>query len=121
MFNREKRERFALGVTFFFMNLTLATLALLPLANVIVAEALVVLSSVVGGTLVLLNISDRAHANPVVRFSYAITGATATFTLIAYSLTATAVDEIKYPTAMALATFAIGAYSAHILLDYEDA
>lgn len=119
--SREKRERIALGVTFFFMNLTLATLALLPLANVIIAEALVVLSAIVGGTLVLLNISDRAHHNPVIRFSYAITGATATYTLIAYSLTATSSDDIKFPTGLALATFAIGAYAAHILLESDDA
>jgi hypothetical protein len=118
---REKRERLALGVTFFLMNLTLAVLALLPLSTVIVAESLVVFSAVVGGTLVLLNISDRAHANPVVRFSYAITGATATYTLIAYSLTAVVVDDIKIPTAMALATFSIGAYAAHILLETDDA
>jgi hypothetical protein len=118
--NREKRERLALGVTFFFMNLTLALLALLPLETVIVAEALVVFASIIGGTLVLLNISDRAHANPVVRFSYAVTGATATYTLIAYTLTAIAPDDIKIPTAMTLATFAIGAYSAHILLDADD-
>lgn len=118
--NREKRERLALGVTFFFMNLTLALLALLPLTTVVIAEGLVVVGAIVGATLVLLNISDRAHHNPVVRFSYAITGATATYTLIAYTLTASAVDDIKIPTAMALATFAIGAYAAHILLDADD-
>lgn len=119
--SRGKRERIAMGVTFFFMNLSLLLLALLPLETVIFAEALVAASGIVGGTLVLLNISDRAHTNPVVSFGYAITGATATFTLIAYTLTAMAPDDIKIPTSMTLATFAICAYAAHILLDDEDA
>jgi hypothetical protein len=114
--SRAKRERLVLAITFGLTNIALFLFAVLPLNTVIWAEVLVAAGSAIAATLVCLNVSDRAHQNPVVNRGYLFTGAVALYTMLAFIFTgADDWGQITWPVSIFLLADAAGGYAAHIV------
>lgn len=118
--SRAKRERLILAITFGLTNVALFLFAILPLDTVLWAEVLVAAAATVAATLVGLNVSDRAHKNPVVARGYLLTGAVSLYTLLAFWFTFDGDSIWIAPVSLFLLADAAGGYAAHIILNGDD-
>lgn len=115
--SQAKRDRLVLAITFGLTNVALFLFAILPLDTVIWAEVLVAASATAAATLVCLNVSDRAHKNPVVSRGYLLTGAVSLYALLAFLFTFDGDSIWIWPVSLWLLADAAGGYAAHIILN----